>query len=153
MSEIVDKTVEDVSKSIDKKMNALVSEKQYEEFVSMGILSPETIRMANSSATSLNDINSEIKNVLVNCVMDYVEEAKKRFDAYNKAKDLFDKQVKEKEDELSALKSEKEKLGLFAFSKKKEMSATIDSKANEISEFKRTHEPKDLWQNFERMYR
>lgn len=153
MSEIVDKTVEDVSMSIDKKMNSLVSGKQYDEFVSMGILSPETIRMANSSATSLNDINSEIKNALVKCVMDYVEEAKKRFEAYNKAKDLFDKQVKEKEDELSVLKSEKEKLGLFAFSKKKEMSATIDSKANEISEFKRTHEPKDLWQNFERMYR
>ena len=30
MSEIVDKTGEDISKSIDKKMNALVSEKQYE---------------------------------------------------------------------------------------------------------------------------
>lgn len=153
MSEIVDKTGEDISKSIDKKMNELVSEKQYEEFVSMGILLPETIRMANSSATSLNDINSEIKVALVKCVMDYVDEAKKRFDAYNKAKDLFDKQVKEKEDELSALKSEKGKLGLFAFSKKKEMSATIDSMASEISEFKRTHEPKDLWQDFEKMYR
>ena len=153
MSEIVDKSREDISKSIDKKMNALISEKQYEEFVGMGILSPETIRMADSSATGLSDINSEIKSALVESIMEYITEAKKRLDAYNKAKDLFDKEVKQREDELSALKSEKEKLGLFAFSKKKEMSATIDSKASEILEFKRTHEPKDLWQDFERMYK
>lgn len=153
MSEIVDKSREDISKSIDKKMNALISEKQYEEFVGMSILSPETIRMADSSATGLSDINSEIKSALVESIMEYITEAKKRLDAYNKAKDLFDKEVKQREDELSALKSEKEKLGLFAFSKKKEMSATIDSKASEILEFKRTHEPKDLWQDFERMYK
>ena len=32
------------------------------------------------------------------------------------------------------------------------MSALIDSKASEISEFKRTNEPQDLWNEFERMY-
>ena len=153
MAEIVDKSREDIGKSIDKKMNSLISEKQYEEFVGMGILLPDTIRMADSTATGLADINNEIKSALVECIMEYIVEAKKRLDAYDKAKDLFDKEVKQKEDELSALKSEKEKLGLFAFSKKKEMTAVIDSKASEISEFKRTHEPKDLWQDFERMYR
>ena len=117
------------------------------------ILLPDTIRMADSTATGLADINNEIKSALVECIMEYIVEAKKRLDAYDKAKDLFDKEVKQKEDELSALKSEKEKLWLFAFSKKKEMTAVIDSKASEISEFKRTHEPKDLWQDFERMYR
>ena len=119
----------------------------------MGILLPDTIRMADSTATGLADINNEIKSALVECIMEYIVEAKKRLDAYDKAKDLFDKEVKQKEDELSALKSEKEKLWLFAFSKKKEMTSVIDSKASEISEFKRTHEPKDLWQDFERMYR
>ena len=153
ISEIVDKSKEDINKSIDKKMNALVSEKQYNEFVGMGILSPETIRMSNSSATTLSDINNEIRSALAERIMEYIEEAKKRLDAYNKAKDLFDKELKQKEDELNALKSEREKLGLFAFSKKKEMSTAIENKASEISDFKRIHTPNDLWQDFERMYR
>lgn len=153
MIDIVYKTREEIDESIDKKMNALISEKQYNEFVDMGIILPETIRMTDSTSFTLNDINNEIRSALVECIMEYVKEAKKRLDVYDKAKDLFDKEVKQKEEELSALKSEKENLGLFAFSKKKEMSAVIDSKISEISEFIRTHEPNDLWQDFERMYR
>lgn len=153
MKEVVKKSREDVIKSIDKKMLALVSEKQYDEFVGMGILSPETIRMSGSSATTLNDINGEIRNALTDCVMEYIEEAKKRYDAYNKAMDIYEKELKQKNDELDALRSEKNSLGLFAFSKKKEMTSTIDAKASEIAEFKRTHEPKDLLAQFETMYR
>ena len=51
------------------------------------------------------------------------------------------------------MQSEKNNLGLLAFSKKKEMKAIIDAKASEISEFKRINEPKDLWTQFEAMYR
>ena len=36
---------------------------------------------------------------------------------------------------------------------KKELSAKIESKENEISEFTRTKEPKELWDKFERMYK
>ena len=153
MKEVVKKSREDVIKNIDKKMLALVSEKQYDEFVGMGILSPEIIRMSGSSATTLNDINGEIRNALTDCVMEYIEEAKKRYDAYDKAMDIYEKELKQKYDELNVLRSEKNSLGLFAFSKKKEMTATIDAKVNEISEFKRTHEPKDLLAQFEAMYR
>lgn len=153
MPEIINKSREDIEKSIGNKVNAIVSEKQYNELVAMGLLLPETIRMEASSATLLSDINNEMKYALVECTMEYMAEAKKRFEVYNKAKDLFDKEVKQMEDELSALKYEKEKLGFFAFSKKKEMSKIIDNKASEILEFKRVHEPKDLWQDFERMYR
>lgn len=152
IKDIVNKTEDDVIKTIDKKMKALISEKQYDEFVDMGILSAETIRMSGSSAISLNDINSEIKTALVGCIMEYIAEAKKRLEVYNKAKEVFDRELNQKESELSSLKAEKDKLGLFAFSKKKEMSALIDSKASEISEFKRKNEPKDLWNDFERMY-
>ena len=152
IKDIVNKTEDDVIKTIDKKMKALISEKQYNEFVDMGILSAETIRMSGSSATSLNDINREIKTALVGCIMEYIAEAKRRLEVYNKAKEVFDKELNQKESELSSLKAEKDKIGLFAFSKKKEMSALIDSKASEISEFKRTNEPKDLWNDFERMY-
>lgn len=153
MKEVIKKSKEDVTNSIDKKMLSLISEKQYDELVEMGILSPETIRMSGSSATALNDINSEIRNALVDCIMKYIDEAKRRFDVYNRAMDVYEKELKQKNDELSALQLEKNKLGLFAFSKKKEITVTIDAKASEISEFKRTHEPKDLWTQFEAMYR
>lgn len=153
MKEVVKKSKEDVIERIDKKMLSLVSEKQYNELVRMGILSPETIRMSKSSATTLSDINNEIRNALVDHIMKYIDEAKRRLDIYNKAMDVYEEELKQKNDELSALQSEKNNLGLFAFSKKKEMTAIIDAKASEISEFKRTHEPKDLWAQFEAMYR
>ena len=133
-------------------MNDLITEKQYDEFVRMGILSPDTIRMADSTASTLCDINDEIREALVTCIMEYIKEAKIRLESYNQAKKLFDKEVEQKEDELNNLKSEKEKLGLFAFSKKKEISAIIKNKAIEISEFKKTNEPNNLLQEFERMY-
>lgn len=153
MREVIKKSREDVIKGIDKKMLSLVSEKQYDEFVGMGILFPEVIRMPGSSATVLNDINNEIKGVLTDCVMEYIEEARKRYDTYNKAMDIYEKELKQKNDELNALRSEKNSLGLFAFSKKKEMLTTIESKLNEISEFKRIHEPKELLVEFEVMYK
>lgn len=152
MSEIVDKSKDDIYNSIDKMMNDLITEKQYDEFVRMGILSPDTIRMADSTASTLCDINDEIREALVTCIMEYIKEAKIRLESYNQAKKLFDKEVEQKEDELNNLKSEKEKLGLFAFSKKKEISAIIKNKAIEISEFKKTNEPNNLLQEFERMY-
>ncbi len=153
MAEIVNKSVDDITTTIDRKIKSLITEKQYEEFVSMGILLPETIRMSNSSSTSLIDINNEIKSALTECIIEYIEEAKKRFAAYSEEKELFDKELQRKKSELGILKSEKEKLGLFAFSKKKELSAKIESKENEISEFTRTKEPKELWDKFERMYK
>ena len=152
MSEIVEKSFEEIDNIIDKKMKDLISKKQYEEFVEIGILLPETIRMSNSSATDLSEINNEIKSALTKKIMEYIEEAKKRLGAYNQAKELFDKEIKQKERELSILKSEREKLGFFAFSKKKEIATIIASKENEISVFKKTNEPKDLQMAFEKMY-
>lgn len=153
VTEIAKKSKEDVERSIDKKLSAILSEKQFAEFVSKGILAPETIRMSGSSAMELSAINTEIRNALTDCIMEYIEEANKRLDAYNEAMAIYEAELKVKNDELSALQAEKKDLGLFAFSKKKEMTAAIDAKAIEISEFKRIHEPKDLWAKAEAMYR
>ena len=152
MYEIVDKSIEDITTTIDRKIKSLISEKQYEEFVNIGILLPETIRMSNSSSTTLNEINNEIVSALTECIMEYIEEAKKRLNDYNQAKALFDKEIKQKEQELNVLKIEKKRLGLFSFSKKKELGNLIVSKENEISVFKRMNEPKDLQIAFEKMY-
>ena len=150
--EILDKSDEEIIKIIERKLTSLISEKQYAEFVEMGILLPDTIRMENSLSTSLVDINNEIKMALCTHIAEYREEAKKRYNKYIEAKTTFDNDVKQKETELNVLRSEKEKLGFFAFSKKKEMAEIIERKTKEISEFKKDNEPKDLKQAFEKMY-
>ncbi len=152
MFKIVGKSVQDITTTINRKIKSLVTEEQYKIFVNLGILSHEAIRMPNSSATDLNKINEEIGSALTKCIMKYIEEANKRLDAYTQAKTLFDKNLKQKEQELNVLKSEKEKLGLFAFSKKKELNSIIASKEDEISDFKRMNEPKDLLLSFKKMY-
>ena len=68
-------------------------------------------------------------------------------------KSLFDKDVKEKEEEINNLKLEKKKMGLFAFSGKKEISKIIQNKSTEIVEYKKAHNPQNYWDDFERMYR
>ena len=152
MTEILDKSRDDAISIIDKKMKQTISENQYTEFVRIGIISPEDIRMAGSCMNTLVDINSEIRTALADCVAEYIVEAKKRWECYNQVKYLFDEEMKKKDDELNILKAEKEKLGLFAFSKKRELTARISSKASEITEYRNIHEPKELLEKFEKMY-
>ena len=153
VKEVIKKTREDIFKIIDKKMLSVVSEKQCSELVGIGILSLETIRMPGSYSTTIKEVNSEIKNALGDSIMEYIEEAKRRLDAYNRAKDIYEKEWKQKSDEISDLRSKKSNLSFLAFNKKKKISAIIDTKANEILEFKKTNEPKDLLAKFEEMYR
>lgn len=152
MTEILDKSRDDVIDIIDKKMKQTISEKQYIEFVRIGIISPEDIRMAESHMDTLNEINGEISTALVGCIVAYIEEAKERWSCYNQAKILFDEEIKKREDKLRVLKSEKEKLGLFAFSKKKELAAMINSKTNDLTEYRNMYEPRELLEKFEKMY-
>lgn len=51
------------------------------------------------------------------------------------------------------MKTEKDRLGFFSFSKKKELSSQIQQKEREMSEYEKTHESKRLWEDFEKMYR
>ena len=78
---------------------------------------------------------------------------KRRFNAYNKALDIYEKELEKKNNELSTLQAQKDKLGLLAFSKKKEMTLLIDEKVAEIIEFKKEQEPVELLEEFEKMYR
>lgn len=151
--EIVNKSKDDIILSIDKNVNQTISEKQYNEFVKKGILSPEDIRMEGSNYVSLDEINREINIKLEESVVEYIEEARRRLDDYKKAKELYDEEISKKEKELNSLKSEKDKLGLFAFSKKKELNEKISSKTNEIAEYKNIYEPRELLETFENMYR
>lgn len=152
MIEIVDKDNKYIIDKLDKQLGNILSENQYDNFVNIGILFPENLRITGSSKNELKDINNEIMISLENPIKEYIEEAKERLNIYKKKKTLFDKVVKEMEDEINDLKMEKKEMGLFAFSKKKEISNIIKNKSEEVLEFKKIHEPKELWEDFERMY-
>lgn len=152
-SDVITKTLKDVSEVVDKKINSLLSERSYIELIDMGVLKPADIRMAGSTSDLLKDINNEISKALIECILDYIEEGKRRWNLYVEALEPFEAELKVRESELNGLKKEKGQLGLFALSKKRQLQTQIDIKTMEISEFKKKNEPKDLREIFEKMYR
>lgn len=152
MSEVVKRTTDQVGLIIKRNLSSIVSETNYCEFVEMGLLSPERIRKAGSTADNLSEINGELSEALIIAVMAYIEEAKRRLSCYERSKAELDKTVKDMEAELTVLKAEREKLGFFAFSKKKEMTTQIENRTQQIADYKKTHESNRLWSDFEKMY-
>ena len=153
MQDILNKTKEDIANNIKMNLNHLLSQEQYTEFIKLNILSPEDIRMEGSLSVELDDINNEIQFALVQCIMEYIIEAKSRWEIYKNAKKIFDEEIKKKEKELNDLKAEKSHLGLFAFARKKELSEKINAKVDEIADFKDKRDPIGLKEDFERMYK
>ena len=151
--EIVEKSEENIIQCINQKIESIISEKQYNELSDKKIISPEMLRMTRSLETEWKEINNELEKALYDCVMKYIDEAKRRFNAYNKALDIYEKELEKKNNELSTLQAQKDKLGLLAFSKKKEMTSLIDEKVAEIIEFKKEQDPVELLEEFEKMYR
>ena len=119
----------------------------------MGLLHPENIRVANSSSVELSQINTEIINELTVVTMAYVEEASRRLKLYEESKAALDKEIQTMQSEIDRLKAEKDRLGFFAFSKKKELSLQIEHKEKERSAYEKTHESKRLWNELVKMYR
>ena len=150
--DLVNKPEEEMKNYVNKRFNSVIREETYNRFVELGILSPESIRLTKSSATSLAEINEEIKTALISAIIDYVKEAKRRLAVYDEAKTAFDEAVKKKQTAIDTLKDDKGKLGFWAFSKKKQLTAEIEQKSQELIAFKDSNEPKDLWRDFERMY-
>ena len=131
---------------------SVISESRYLEFVEMGLLSAENLRKTGSTASSLSEINTELSNGLTSSVMEYIEEANHRLKCYEESKAQLDKEIQKMKSELDCLKVEREKLGFFAFSKKKELDLAIDSQTKQMTEYEKTHESKKLKDSFERMY-
>lgn len=152
MTEILDKSEDDINKIIETKLNKLMSQEKFDEFESIRIISAEDIKILNSSAVSLYDVNNEIKLALTEQIMEYIEEAKKRYVIYNRAKNLYEKKLNEMVANLKMLICEKDQLSLFEIPKRIKLSMKISNLTEDIEEFKRDKEPKALKENFERMY-
>ena len=153
ISNVAQKNEAYISKLISKAVGSVVSQERYSEFVEMGLLQPENIRIAKSSSVELNQINVEIINELTVVTMAYVEEASRRLKLYEESKAALNETVRTMQSEIDCLKAEKDQSGFFAFSKKKELSLQIERKEKEMSDYEKTHESKQLWNDFEKMYK
>lgn len=153
MSFVVGRTRGDVCRVITGKVSSVIPENRYSEFVGMGLISPEKLRKAGSVSSDLSCINAELSDALTVAVMDYIAEANHRLRCYEESKAQLEREIKKMYSELDLLKTEREKLGFFAFSKKKEMDLAIDNNIRQISEYEKKHESKKLRDDFERMYK
>lgn len=93
-SDVIKKTRKDVSEIIEKKINSILPEQIYNELVNLGVLGSADIRMPGSSLNSVIGINNEISYALLNRVLAYIEEAKKRLSLYIEAKKPFEEELK-----------------------------------------------------------
>lgn len=152
MTVIVNVSEAEASAAISDRVSSILSDDQYAKLVRIGVLSPTQIRRKDSTAITLGEINTEFSTSLCIEAVNYITEAQKRFNLYNASKVQMDIELKRKKDELSFMNAERKKLGLFAFSKKKELDLAIKEQSENICEYEKTHESKKLWAEFMNMY-
>lgn len=147
------KTSEDSIKGrIHTAISGIVSENNYKKFAEMGLLSAEEVRMDDSNATDLNSINNEYEIKIIADVTAYIVEANDRKKLYDEANSIYTSETKKRSDAIDSKREELNALGLFAFSKKKEVKAEIEKLEAELSKYKSENEPNGLKQAFEKMY-
>lgn len=149
---IINTAADKIKNKVHSSVNGIISESNYQKFVSMGLLSADKLRLQDSAETELSGINLEIENKLVSCINAYIQEAVSRKKKCDEAYAQFNADVKKKNEAISEKQNELNGLGMFAFSKKKELKAVISDMESDLSKYKYDNEPKDLQKAFERMY-
>ena len=153
MNKVINTSQSTVAFRLERKLTGVLAEGTYCNFVEMGLLTPEMIRMDKSTATDLSTINKELLDSVCASVMEYIEEAKRRLSLYEESRDELRAGLRQKYAELEQIKQKRDHLGIFAFSKKKEMALLVEQKEKEISDYKQNHESNKLLTDFEQMYR
>jgi hypothetical protein len=149
---LLKESIDDITAEIKKRIDNIVSENLYEKYITMDLIRPETLRLSNSQSTDRGNINTEIAFTLMECVKEYIKEATKRRDEYLVAQRQYEKGVEKINTEISYMKNDLSALGLFAFSKKKELNSSIARKESELEAYKKDNVPDILYTAFEKMY-
>lgn len=149
---IINTATDNIRKKVHSTINGIISESNYRKFVSMGLLSADKLRLQDSAETELSGINEEIESKLISCINAYIEEAVIRKKKCDEAYAQFNEEVKKKNYAIAEKQNELNGLGLFAFSKKKEIKAIISDMEYALSKYENDNEPIDLLKAFERMY-
>ena len=149
---VISTSVETIKNKVHSAVSGIISESNYQKFADMGLLSIETLRLKDSTQITLKGVNEEIEMKLVDLIIAYIEEAKTRKKKSDDTYAQFDAEVKKKNEAIAEKQSELNVLGIFAFSKKKELKAIIADMESDLSKYKYDKEPKDLQRAFEKMY-
>lgn len=150
---IVAYSLDTVRSNLEDFIKEIISPEQYLQFINIGILSMDILRLKNSAETELSKINLEIINALMAEFVLYVDDAKNRKQKVDEAYSKFNTEIKHKEDSISEKKKELLSLGVFAFSRKKELKIKIENMESDLIGYKLNKEPRDLKEDFEKMYR
>ena len=134
------------------KLNSLLTEDVFAELSELKVLSIEDIRLEASQAITLEESNAEIVCALVAVIMEYIEEANRRWQRYEESRNQMNCYIADMKAQIQQLTVQKENLGFFAFSKKKELAQAIEEKTKQITVYQNTHESHSLLADFERMY-
>lgn len=139
--------------------NKVVTDKQFSLFSKLGMLDKE---FYVSATESLDEINAEYANAIIDAINKLIPELKSHIDKYGADADLakqkyenaqktYDVNIKELRDKESDLKKQRAVLGIFAFSKKKELDDKILECQNEISAFKKSDNTQKLKNEYEQI--
>lgn len=140
-------------------MNKVVTDKQFFLFSELGMLDKE---FCVSATESLDEINAEYANAIIEVISKLIPELKSHIDRYSADADLakqkyknaqkaYDVKIKELQDKESDLKHQRAALGIFAFSKKKELDVKILECQDEISAFKKSDNTQKLKNEYEQI--
>lgn len=139
--------------------NKVITDKQFSLFSELGILDKE---FCVSATESLDEINAEYANAIIDVIGKFIPELQGNIDKYSADADLakqkyenaqkvYNAGIKELQDRESNLKQQRSALGIFAFSKKKELDAKILESQNEITAFKKSDNTQKLKNEFEQI--
>lgn len=135
----------------------IITDKQFSLFSELGMLDKE---FCVSATDSLDEINDGYGNALIEAISKFIPELQGNIDKYSADADLakqkyenaqkvYNAGIKELQDRESNLKQQRAALGIFAFSKKKELDAEILECQSEISAFKKSDNTQELKNEYE----
>lgn len=153
MTDILSRTEFDIKNVLVQNIKEILPENKYTKFIQFGILTPQDIRIAESNSVSLEEINNEIILALLSSIVEYKEEAIRRWNKYEKESNKYNLELNQREKEIDELKKKKKNLRIFDFSKKKEVSLLIDEKQKELTKYTRENDPQRWYNDFEKMYK
>ncbi|MCD8144233.1 MAG: hypothetical protein LUD79_02640 [Oscillospiraceae bacterium] len=146
-----------VKSVFDKKV---ISDSLFSLFKELGMLDQE---FSVPATGSLDEVNAAYAGAVIEAISKIIPEIKINVDkygadadsakqTYESARRAFEAKQKELQDEEANLKQQRSALGLFSFSKKKELDAKIVECQQEMDTLKKSDHTQKLKRDYERLY-
>lgn len=152
MDVLISKTEDELIATVGKNINSIITMDLYNLLVGNYAIDIDDIRLKNSMATNLDEINNEIIRELCKEVIAYVEEANRRKQEYLKVYAPVKAEMDKRQTKINELKKQVESIGLFGIVKKKKLEKQIGEMQRELYRYEYDNEPRELWEAYKTMY-